>query len=243
MIAQPYLRLTDEELELLGGAHPLVVQPYLETVDPEARDAVLTTAARSLWAHGVAVSEVGAIQVPEHVVDLLQWRQDAQRVLVVVIGEFTEQEATETAHYVHSLESAHLVETVTPDGMHAFAVHEGDLEQLIDAWIRPLDVVPGSGSARTATRLGQPWGQTRLRLDATLWRPGERAGRLIGALGGAGGTWLTDVEPAEHDAMAPELGDGEVLLEPTDHPGLVTRILTLIAPEQEVMTGHGTMTG
>lgn len=216
------LRMTDEELVLLAGEHEVVAAPYLDRLQASERSVALTVAYRALIAHGVA-REDGSLAVPDHLVHLLRCRQDADSVLMLV-GVDTVSE-TIAARYFHRLDLSWLVEDVAADGIHEFSVATDDeLEAAVREWVEPLDPVAAQGVRQPLMEADQPWGEVRFRLDITLWQRNASADRLIGVLGGAAGTWLTDVVPGT---------PGEIELQPTDLSGIVAAVVSLTTPQAQ----------
>ena len=212
----PRLRLTDEELVLLGAEHPAVELPFLAGLKESERSVAIAVAYRSLISHD-AVGDDGAIRVPGHLLDLVQARQDAETVFALT-GTDLRRECW-TGRYLIGIDDLLLVEDVGSDGLHTFQfVEPHTLPGLVHDWVAPLEPIAAQGDPIPVSRLGEPWGELRFRLDATVHRRARPRGRLIGALGGSAGTWLTDVEPGT---------PGEIELEPTDLDGLVRRLLSL----------------
>lgn len=232
-VTDPLVCLTDEELALLGATHPIVVQPFLEPLDQAQRSLAVSVAGRALVAHGVRLTQDGALELPAQIIDLLRLRQSGRRALVLVAGF---ADGVESACYLHDLQGSWLVEDVGAEGMHDFRWVDGpDVHDYVGRWLEALAVVPGSGARLRLDAGEEPWGDFRVRIDATLWRSGQEAGRLIGAIGGSRGTWLTDVTPG---------GPDEPWLVPTGVDGLCARVLSLLDPGDgnEVVGGwDGTM--
>lgn len=214
------LRLTDEELVLLGGEHPVVELPFLGSLDVDQRSLAVTIAYRALFARG-AVAADGSIEVPEHILDLLAGRSAGHEVLAMTGTDLRSE--VWTARYLHRLDGMWLVEDVATDGVHEFAAVQQDaLEQTVREWVEPLEPIAAQGDPVPVSRLAEPWGRVRFKLDISLVvMPAER-GRLVGVLGGDLGTWLTDVDPAT---------PGEIELEPTDLNRIVARVLALLPPD------------
>lgn len=232
------LRLTDEELVLLGGEHPVVELPFLAGLDVDQRSLAVTVAYRALFARG-AVAADGSIEVPEHILDLLSGRSGEHEVLAMTGTDLRTE--VWTARYLHRLDELWLVEDVGADGVHEFAAIQQDgVQQAVREWVEPLNPIAAHGDPVPVSRLAEPWGQVRFRLDITLVVPAAERGRLVGVLGGERGTWLTDVDPST---------PGEIELEPTDLRRIVSRVLSLIPPDaisdatRSPAHAGGTMTG
>lgn len=224
------LRLTDEELVLLGGEHPAVELPFLQALDVAERSLAVAVTYRGLYARG-AVTADGSVEVPQHVLDLLAARSAGGPVLVLTGTDLPTD--TWAGRYLHLLDPAWLVEDVTADGVHEFGVAEPDtVDRVVREWVAPLEPVAAQGAPVPVSRSAEPWGDLRFRIDVTLHLRRGGRGRLIGVLGGDRGTWLTDVEPGT---------PGELEVEPTDLDRIVRRILSLL-PQTAGTRRGGTMT-
>lgn len=217
MTESPPLRLTDEELVLLGGDHHVVALPFLDVLEPDARSVAMTVAQRALFAHG-AMAEDGSIGVPEQILDLLRCRREADASLVLIASDLRRD--LWAARYLHCCDGFFVVEDVSADGVHEFGIAApAAVDDVVRDWIVPLEPLAAQGNPMRVLDAAEPWGDCQFRLDATLHLRGGPRGRLIGVLGGTRGSWLTDVAPQQ---------PGEVELEPVDLDRIVHRIVTLL---------------
>lgn len=209
--------LTDEELSVVAGPGAIAVTPYLRGLDPSVVDAVRRTAYRSLVARGVLdppTSEAIAAATAAGADDVdLMVRQDVRSVvalraaaqLVVALARTTA--ATQDFWYAHLVDDIVLLEEVSRDGMHRFAVAGADLlgDLAVGAAVHPeagdgsagtaavpLDADPGDPTPPGAVleRLGQAF----VRADVVVRRPGDTDPPAFALFSGPAGCWV--VEPA-----------------------------------------------
>ncbi|MDT9592893.1 hypothetical protein RDV89_07425 [Nocardioides zeae] len=218
--------LTDEELAALGHAEGVAVLPYLADLDDTASDLVQATALRGLVARGIVSPPEGGDPRPEVAgdraeVDLLV-RQDVLSVLTlrraapVAVAVARAGAATQDFWYAHVVEEYVLLEEVTPDGQHRFALaRTASLGGLVEAAVLhpeaaaaadgseapvTLRVPAGAGQAAgdLAVATAPPelmarLGAAYLRSDVVVVRRdrGERAGELLGVFSGPTGCWTS----------------------------------------------------
>ena len=186
----PLVDLTDEELAALDGPPVgLVVSPYLEELEPAARDVAVVTAFRSLVARGLVLAptpeqataaaraaatageELAAVDVEmaEVLSQVLTLRRVADRVVCV-------QRTTDGARawrYLHRVDDElTLDELVEPTGLHRYALVATPalLDVLVD-WVVP-EGVDGPDGAEVA-------------LDASAAADGRAGDALLERLAGA----------------------------------------------------------
>ncbi len=186
----PLVDLTDEELAALDGPPVgLVVSPYLEVLDPAARDVAVVTAFRSLVARGLVLAptpqhaetaaraaaaageELAAVEVEmaEVLSQVLTLRRVADRV--VCVQRTTGQ--SRAWRYLHRVDDAlTLDELVEPTGLHRYALVATPalLDVLVD-WVVP-DGVDGADGAEVD-------------LDASAAAGGRAGDALVEQLAGA----------------------------------------------------------
>lgn len=152
----PLIDLTDEELAALDGPPVgVVVSPYLEELDPAARDVAVVTAFRSLVARGLVLAptaqaaaaaareaattgeQLAAVEVEmaEVVSQVLTLRRVAEQVVCV-------QRTTGQARawrYLHRVDAELVLdELVEPTGLHRFSlVPAPDLLDVLVDWVVP----------------------------------------------------------------------------------------------------------
>ncbi|WP_282946418.1 hypothetical protein [Cellulomonas endometrii] len=204
--AVPVEVLTDEELAVLHGPESLVVQPHLATLPDADRALALRTAYRGLLARGIvdpptaealaaAVGEPTVeLQVREDVLSLVALRRGAPAVVCVarttVIGQ--------DFWYAHVVRDVVLVEQVSADGLHRFALARADTlgDLLLDAAVHP-GTADGSGPAIEVPDPSEPpleiterLGSALLRADVVVRTVDDRQPPLSGLFTGPGGAWL-----------------------------------------------------
>jgi hypothetical protein len=213
--------LTDEELSVLSAPGAMPVMPFLSALDPAVVDAVSRTAYRSLIARGVldppsaeAVASAAAAGSGE--VEL-RIRQDIRSVVAlrdaaqVVVAVARTTAATQDFWYAHVVDDVVLLEEVSRDGLHRFAVAEtgwlGGLAAgaavLSDAGDSdgpdlPVDAAPGDPTPPDTVleRIGSAF----LRADVVVRRPGDTDPPAFALLSGPGGCWCIEAGPRPHVA-------------------------------------------
>ncbi|WP_265447498.1 hypothetical protein [Flexivirga meconopsidis] len=220
----PLVRLTDEELVLMGATHPAVAAPFLDGLDPAGRQLAAQVAYRSLCAHGLEPTADGAaLVVPDGVVSMMQVRAAAGEVLFV---------SRTTSHgqvvrYHHFGDQIVVLEDVAADGVHDFAlVDRARLTDALRTFVSADGAIDGTGEPvviapddLSAGRVDDArWGEIVVHLDATVWRADPRAGTdppvLLGFLLGTAGSWCSrnvmgDPAPVElHPVRVSEVVDG-----------------------------------
>lgn len=209
--------LTDEELSVVATPGAMPVTPYLRDVDPAVLDAVRRTAYRSLVARGVldpptaeAVATATAagsgeveLMVRQDVRSVVALRSAAQ--LVVAVARTTA--AAQDFWYAHVVDDVVLVEEVSRDGLHRFALGElgwlGDLA--VAAAVHPdagdgpdggsgpdLPVAAEPGDPTPPDAVLERLGGAFLRADVVVRRPGDTEPPTFALFSGPGGCWLVD---------------------------------------------------
>lgn len=228
--------LTDEELEVLQADHPLVVRPHLAALPDHDRMSTLRAAARGLRARGLldpptrAEPQVSSdeptvtVQVREDVHAIVTLRHAAPTVICVARTTATDQDFW----YAHITQDVVLIERVTTDGLHAFALAPADAlgDLLLEATTHP-DTTDGTGPATTVTDHTDPPAEllTRLgtavqRADIVVRTPGVDHPVLTGLFTGPGGAWV----------LTTTLGAGEpTTVTPTIRTAVTELVHTLAA--------------
>ncbi len=213
--------LTDEELSVLAAPGAMPVTPFLTDLDPVAADTARRTAYRSLIARGVldpptAEAVAGATAAGTGEVELMV-RQDIRSVIAlreaaqVVVAVARTAAASQDFWYAHLVDDVVLLEEVSRDGLHRFAIADatalGDLA--VAAAVHPdagdvdspdvsVDAQPGDPTPPDAVleRLGAAF----LRSDVVVRRPGDTDPPAFALFSGPGGCW--SVDPAGQSAVA-----------------------------------------
>lgn len=215
--------LTDEELAVLSLTDGAVVTPYLSSVEPRERSRLLRTAYRGLVARGIVdpptaearrrarqeATESGErpggdpdvgveLQVREDVRTLVTLRTAARAVVAMARTTALLQDYV----YVHVVEDVLLVEEVSSDGMHHFALRGlADLGETVlaaalhaeagDAGGDPVTVTPDMAEDPSPPDevLGRA-GQALVRCDLTVLTPDEPTPTMLGLFTAPAGSWL-----------------------------------------------------
>jgi hypothetical protein len=215
--------LTDEELSVVAAPGAMPVTPYLRALDPSVGDAVRRTAYRSLVARGVldpptpeAIAAATAARDDD--VELMV-RQDVRSVvalraagqLVVAVARTTA--AAQDFWYAHVVDDVVLLEEVSRDGMHRFAVGEtawlGDLavgaavhpdsgDGAVGTSDLPFDTAPGDPTPPEAVL--ELLGEAFVRSDVVVRRPGDTDPPAFVLFSGPAGCWV--VEAGTRPAVA-----------------------------------------
>ena len=220
---------TDEELTILSAAPSLVVTPYLSSIAPRDREPLLRTAYRGLLARGIidppsidarararaeidrAVEEppgraedddrpevLGVdVAVRQDVAAMMTLRQAARAVVAVARTTALLQDYV----YVHVVEDVLLIEEVSSDGHHRFALRDADN---LGATVLAATVHPeaGDGAGEPAVlppgAVGDPTppaavlemaGLALLRCDLTVLTADDDA-TMLGLFTAPAGSWL-----------------------------------------------------
>lgn len=226
--AGPRLRhvevLTDEELSLLTSGPGAVVTPYFSDLAAADIELVQRTAYRSLVARGIVEQGVEPepgptrLSVREDVLTLMTLRQAATTLVAVARTLVDAQDFW----YAHVVEELVVLEEVSQDGLHRFALgYSADLPVLLaDAALHP-DAVDGRGETvsidampdeQAPTLLLEVLGQAHVRADVVVVtvdpsgspRPDQQRPELTGVFSGPQGTWSVTSAPGVGATAAPE---------------------------------------
>jgi hypothetical protein len=202
--------LTDEELAVLAGPGGLVVSPYLAELPDDEREVALRTAYRGLLARGIvdpptpealaaAVGEPTVeLQVREDVLSLVALRRGAGATVCVARSTVLGQDFW----YAHVVRDVVLVEQVSTDGRHRFALAAagtlGDL--LLDAVVHP-ETADSTGPevevvdpAEPPTEVIESLGSALIRTDVVVRTADDREPELLGLFTGPGGAWALSAQ-------------------------------------------------
>jgi hypothetical protein len=227
--AVPVEVLTDEELSVLAAPESIVVMPFLDLVESESeREAVRRTAYRSLLARGIVdpptpESTSAAIargdghvelMVRNDVRSLVALREGAK--LVVAVARTTV--AAQDFWYAHVVDDVVLLEEVSADGLHRFALAQAaDLPELAaEASVHPEagdadgDPVPVGGEPGDPTppdELLERLGSAILRSDVLVRYVGDADPVLLGLFTGPNGSWVTRAQQGATPMTTPSTAD------------------------------------
>jgi hypothetical protein len=204
--------LTDEELAILAGPGGLVVAPYLAELPDADREVALRTAYRGLLARGIvdpptpealaaAVGEPTVeLQVREDVLSLVMLRRGAGATVCVARSTVLGQDFW----YAHVVRDVVLVEQVSTDGRHRFALAAADAlgDLLVEAVMHP-ETGDGAGPeleltdpAEPPTEVVEQLGSALVRTDVVVRTVDDREPELLGLFTGPGGAWLLSAQAA-----------------------------------------------
>lgn len=237
--------LTDEELRVLDGGNSMVVAPYADTVAEAERDPVLRTAFRGLVARGIIdpapestagtgpESTAGTDGVDEGLapVDVLV-RSDVQTLITVrsnalqVVAVARTVAGGQDYWYAHTIDDITVLEEVSQDGLHRFALTSTDnlAEHLVAATVL-ADAADGTGEpieidaaepepAPLVERLGQGY----VRADILVRHRDVKVPPVLGVFTGPHGSWTVEAG-----------GPGRVDCAPTTVADLRERVRGLVA--------------
>lgn len=203
--------LTDEELSVVARPGPMPVLPFLDDLPPAEREVARRSAYRSLLARGIvdpptpeAVAVATALR--DGSVDLRVRRdiasvvalRDAARV-VVAIARTTA--VAQDFWYAHLVDDVVLLEEVSGDGLHRFALAPAD--RLVDLSVGagvhpdagdaagpPLPLAPDRDDPTPPDDVLERLGVAFLRADLVVRRPADAAPPVLALFTGPGGCWV-----------------------------------------------------
>jgi hypothetical protein len=202
--------LTDEELAILAGPGGLVVSPYLAGLPDAEREVALRTAYRGLLARGIvdpptpealaaAIGEPTVeLQVREDVLSAVALRRGASATVCVARSTVLGQDYW----YAHVVRDVVLVEQVTPDGRHRFALAAADTlgDLLLDAAVHEA-TTDGTGPEvevadpdEPPTEVVEHLGSALVRADVVVRVPDDREPEMLGLFTGPGGAWVLSAQ-------------------------------------------------
>ncbi|BDZ58610.1 hypothetical protein [Barrientosiimonas endolithica] len=229
-------RLTDEELVLLGGTHPLVQLPHHDRLDETEQTQSLRAALRGLRSRGLDLADDGrSVEVPQHLADLLDVRSGARQVLLVQVLRPPgpgRPEPWASDHYAYVVDDFVLLEDVVVEGLHEFwALDLDGLAAALQDRLPDVGAADGTGppveadlpavAAGADTTLASLLGTPLLQVDAAVWHaPGTSDPELLAVL-------LGDRGSCAAAAVAGATGPTE--LEPLPVAGVGERVVALLA--------------
>lgn len=205
--------LTDEELSVVARPGAMPVMPFLSDLPEADRETARRSAYRSLVARGVvdpptpeAVAAATALR--DGTVELMV-RQDIRSVVAlreaaqVVVAVARTTAVTQDYWYAHLVDDVVLLEEVSRDGLHRFAL--ADAEGLAGLAVAAA-VIPDAGDADGPELVveadpGDPTppdavlerlGAAFLRADVVVRRPGDTDPPAFALLSGPDGCWCID---------------------------------------------------
>lgn len=207
--------LTDEELAILAGPDDIAVLPFLETVPEAEREAVTRTAYRGLLARGIvdpptpeataAALERGEgaastveLMVRQDVLTVVTLRRSARSVVALARTTAVGQDFW----YAHVVDDICLLEEVSSDGLHRFAVcRTSDLpDRVVDAAVHPeagdadgepVEVTSVAGDPTPPDEVLARLGESLLRVDMVVRTAHDSHPPLLGLFTGPGGSWCS----------------------------------------------------
>ena len=213
--------LTDEELSVLSRPGPMPVLPCLDQMLPRDLETARRTAYRSLVARGIvdpatpqAVaaaqrSDDGSVElsVRQDVASLVALREGAR--MVVALARTTA--ATQDFWYAHVVEDVVLLEEVSRDGFHRFALtrtcalSEATTAAAVhpeaaDSTGAPEVMAAGTGDPTPPERLLEQLGAAFVRTDLIVRRVGDQQPPAFSVLSGPKGSWTLEPAGDEHPA-------------------------------------------
>lgn len=219
--------LTDEELSVVARPGAMPVTPFLSDLPDAEQETARRTAYRSLIARGVvdpptpeAIAAATALR--DGTVELMV-RQDVRSVVAlreaaqVVVAVARTTAATQDYWYAHLVDDVVLLEEVSRDGLHRFAL--ADAQHLatlaVGAAVHPdagdgdgppLVVAAGAGDPTPPDAVLERLGAAFLRADVVVRRPGDTQPPAFALLSGPDGCWC--IEAAATPPSAQPLGAG-----------------------------------
>jgi hypothetical protein len=220
VIEQPVFveMLTDEELSVVARRGAMPVMPFLSDLPVHEADVARRSAYRSLIARGIvdpptpaAVAEATArrdgsveLMVRQDVRSAVALREAAQ--LIVAVARTTA--VTQDYWYAHLVDDVVLLEEVSRDGMHRFALARAEqLTELAagatvhpeagDAAGEPVPVTAAAGDPTPPDDILERLGAAFLRTDVIVRRPGDDQPPRFAVFSGPDGCWVVDADTAE----------------------------------------------
>lgn len=211
--------LTDEELSVLAPDGAMPVTPFLRDLDPALADTARRTAYRSLVARGIVepptpeaiAAAVGAatggidLQVRQDVASVIALRSAAS--VVVAVARTTA--ATQDYWYAQLVEDVVLIEEVSRDGLHRFALAEADalVDLAVAAAVHPdagdppaeepeVAVAAEPGDPTPPDTVLERLGEAFVRADVVVRRIGDTAPPAFALFTGPAGCWSVATGPA-----------------------------------------------
>lgn len=213
--------LTDEELSVVAAPGPMPMMPFLDDLPEAEREIARRSAYRGLQARGIvdpptpeALAEAvalrtGAVElmVRSDIASVVALRAEPQVVVAVARTVVTGQDFW----YAHVVEDVVLLEEVSGNGLHRFALAEGeDLVDLVlgavvhgeagDAFGEPVVGTAGHGDPTPPDEVLTSLGAAFVRADLVVRRPGDSEPPILTVFSGPGGCWV--VRASEFQVVA-----------------------------------------
>lgn len=204
--------LTDEELSVVARPGAMPVTPFLDDLAQADRETARRSAYRSLLARGIVEPPTpeaiaAATTLRDGSVELMV-RQDIRSVVAlreaaqVVVAVARTTAASQDFWYAHLVDDVVLLEEVSLDGMHRFALAtDTALDALaIGAAVHP-DAGDGDGPPLPVAAPGDPTppdvilerlGAAFVRADVVVRRPGDHEPPAFALLSGPDGCWCIE---------------------------------------------------
>ena len=205
--------LTDEELSVVARPGPMPVTPFLSDLSVQDAEVARRSAYRSLIARGIvdppgpeAIAAATArrdgsveLMVRQDVRSAVALREGAQ--VVVAVARTTA--VTQDYWYAHLVDDVVLLEEVSRDGLHRFALaRAAQLGDIAAAAVVHPDAGDGAGDPVPLTsEEGDPTppdeilerlGAAFVRTDVVVRRPGDTQPPRFAVFSGPDGTWVVD---------------------------------------------------
>lgn len=208
--------LTDEELSVVTRPGAMPVMPFLDDLPEADRETARRSAYRSLVARGVvepptpeAIAAATALR--DGSVELMV-RQDIRSVVAlreaaqVVVAVARTTAATQDFWYAHLVDDVVLLEEVSRDGIHRFALAEDGalLALAVGATVHPeagdgdgpaLPVQADEGDPTPPDGVLERLGAAFVRADVVIRRPGDSEPPVFAMLSGPEGCWCIEGGP------------------------------------------------
>jgi hypothetical protein len=220
--------LTDEEVSVVAPPGAMPVLPFLSGLSDAHKQTAQRTAYRSLVARGILTPPT-----PEALADAtarrdgsvdVMLRQDIRSVvalregarLIVAVARTTA--ASQDYWYAHLVDDVILLEEVSRDGYHRFALaHSDRLEALAvgaavhpdagDATGEPLPVESSPEDPTPPDGVLEQLGEALVRSDIVVRRPGDSEPPAFALFTGPGGSWIVDPRSPGPRAAVPLTSD------------------------------------
>lgn len=205
--------LTDEELSVVARPGPMPVMPFLGDLSAQDAEVARRSAYRSLIARGIvdpptpsAVAD--ATNRRDGSVELMV-RQDISSVVAlreapqVVVAVARTTALTQDYWYAHVVDDVVLVEEVSRDGLHRFALARADQLAALcgaaavhpdagDAEGDPVALTSGPGDPTPPDQILETLGAAFVRADVIVRRPHDSDPPRCALFSGPDGTWVVD---------------------------------------------------
>ncbi len=245
--------LTDEELSVLERPGAMAVMPFLDELGEHDREVARRSAYRSLLARGIvdpptpeSISQATAVRdgsvdlmVRQDVSALIALREGAE--VIVAIARTTA--TTQDFWYAHLVQDVVLIEEVSKDGLHRFALQRG--EDLVDAVLaaavhpdsgdavgEPVPVTGEAGDPTPPDVVLEALGAAFVRADLIVRRVRDHAPPAFTVFSGPEGCWLVSPDPG--NAAAPVVAEPVSAQEARDR---VTDAVDGVRAEMEALRG------